>query len=165
MASLQRKLCGRAVKQRDESNARTANANRTRKTAVGMYRVSNWRLELSDLLRRESEAEAKTAEAMIVQVATAHHASEPVLRAAEAALCLCQLRMEAANSLATASRLIVGNTLLVTVVDLRKERGMPASTAAAAAAAAAACCCSSCWASLGVGYCCSDACTAAHAHS
>ena len=149
MASLQRKLCGRAVKQRDESNARTANANRTRKTAVGMYRVSNWRLELSDLLRRESEAEAKTAEAMIVQVATAHHASEPVLRAAEAALCLCQLRMEAANSLATASRLIVGNTLLVTVVDLRKERGMPASTAAAAAAvaapvAAAACCCCCC---------------------
>ena len=50
---------------------------------------------------------------------------------------LCQLHMEAGNSLATASRLIVGNTLRVTGVDLRKERGMPASTAAAAAA----CCC------------------------
>ena len=44
-------------------------------------------------------------------------------------------RMEAGNSLATASRLIAGNTLLVTGVDLREERGMPASTAAAAAVA------------------------------
>ena len=43
--------------------------------------------------------------------------------------------MEAGNSLATPSRLIVGNTLLVTGVGLRKERGMTASTAAAAAAA------------------------------
>ena len=77
---------------------------------------------------------------------------------------LCQLHMEAGNSLATASRLIVGNTLLVTGVDLRKERGMLA-PADAAAAAAAACCCSSCWSSLGVGYCCSDACTAAHVYS
>ena len=40
---------------------------------------------------------------------------------------LCQPHMEAGNSLATASRLIVGNTLLVTGVDLRRERGMPAS--------------------------------------
>ena len=75
---------------------------------------------------------------------------------------LCQLHMEAGNSLATANRLIVGNTLLVTGVDLRKERGMQASTAVAAAAA---CCCSRCWSSLGVGYCCSDACTAAHVYS
>ena len=80
----------------------------------------------------------------------------------ETAARVFQLHMKASNSLAAASRLIVGNTLLVTGVDLRKERGMPASTAAAAAAvavAAAACCCC-CWSSLGVGCCCSDACTA-----
>ena len=51
----------------------------------------------------------------------------------ETAARLCQLHMEAGNSLATASRLIVGNTLLVTGVDLRKERGMSVSTAAAVA--------------------------------
>ena len=75
----------------------------------------------------------------------------------ETAARVFQLHMKASNSLAAASRLIVGNTLLVTGVDLRKERGMPASTAAA-------CCCSSCWSSLCVGYCCSDACTAAHVY-
>ena len=53
-------------------------------------------------------------------------------------MCLWQLRMEAGNSLVTASGLIVANTLLVTGVDLCKERGMSASTAAAAAAAAVA---------------------------
>ena len=42
--------------------------------------------------------------------------------------------MEAGNSLATASRLIVGNTLLVKGMDLRTERGMPAAAVAAAAA-------------------------------
>ena len=41
--------------------------------------------------------------------------------------------LEAGNSFATASRRIVGNTLLVTGVDLRKERGMSVSTAAAVA--------------------------------
>ena len=35
-----------------------------------------------------------------------------------------QLHMEADNSLATASIRIVGNTFLVTGVDLRKEQGM-----------------------------------------
>ena len=40
---------GRAVKQRDESNARTANANMACNTALG-------RLDLSELLRRESNA-------------------------------------------------------------------------------------------------------------
>ena len=47
----------RVVKQRDESNARTAtaNANMVCKTALG-------RLDLSDLLRTESEAAPKTAE-------------------------------------------------------------------------------------------------------
>ena len=42
---------------------------------------------------------------------------------------LCQLHMEAGNSLATANRLIVGNTLLVTGVDLRTELGMSAAAA------------------------------------
>ena len=73
----------------------------------------------------------------------------------ETAARLCQLHMEAGNPLATASRLNLGNTLLVTGVDLRKERGMWADAAAAAAAVVRICCC--CWSSLGVGRCCSDA--------
>ena len=52
----------------------------------------------------------------------------------ETAARLCPLHIEAGNSLATAGRLIAGNTLLVTRVDLRKERGMCASAAAAATA-------------------------------
>ena len=53
----------------------------------------------------------------------------------ETAARLCQLQhVEAGNSLATASRLMVGNTLLITRVDLRKERGMSAAAVAAVAA-------------------------------
>ena len=198
--------------------------------------VSNWRRDISELFQRESEAAAKTAEAMVVQVpsgASCIRSRAPcrnnfiatavkcyagrkgetivaerkkVVTTAGTTPCRCcrssassapafqgrearnharwdsgfdetryklgrdrcapvpATHMEAGNSLATASRLVVGNTLLVTGVDLRKERRMPASTAAAAAAAAA-CCCGSCGSSLGMGDCCSDACTDAHVYS
>ena len=43
----------RSVRQRDESNARTANANMACKTALG-------KLDLSELLRRESKARSAT---------------------------------------------------------------------------------------------------------
>ena len=49
----------RAVKQRDESNARIAKVNVACKTALG-------KLDLSELLRRESEAAAKTPPKTIV---------------------------------------------------------------------------------------------------
>ena len=71
----------RAVKQRDESNARTANAKMACKTALG-------RLDLSERLRRESEAAAKTAEDDNCKSQAVLHASEAALCAAEAALCV-----------------------------------------------------------------------------
>ena len=49
----------RAVKQRDESNARNANANGTCKTALWGCTISNWRRDISELFRREPEAAAR----------------------------------------------------------------------------------------------------------
>ena len=69
----------RAVKQRDESNARIAKVNVACKTALG-------KLDLSELLRRESETAANTAQDDSCKSQVALHASEAVLRAAEAAL-------------------------------------------------------------------------------
>ena len=63
----------------------------------------------------------------------------------ETAARLCQLYMEAGNSFALVSRLIVGNTLLLTRVDLLEQLGMSGAAAAAF-----------CVQSLAVDYCSSD---------
>ena len=62
-------ILDRAVNQRDETNARTTNANMACEAALG-------RLDLSELLRKASEAAAKTAEDDSRNSQAAPHSSE-----------------------------------------------------------------------------------------
>ena len=154
MASSRRKLFATAVKQRDESDARTANANMASKTALG-------RLDL----RGESEVAAKTTEDDSCKWQAALHASEAALCSAEAALrALDSLRRSSDRSslpsavlqaiFAFAVRALLSSRCFTALPRIASSTAMPPAGSAPDMGW--------CWSSLGVGCCCCSDASRAH---